>query len=141
MKRPIDRRGCGVGVGGARPRQSASARPPLLLPLTRPLPFSIPPSRPPRYLKRRATEALAALDSSSSATSSAAGASSSSSPSLLAGVGAATPEAAEAGFARAAEELRSFERQAVVYDLYTRKDLKNVLEVDAAAAAAAGGKK
>ena len=102
-----------------------------------------------RYLKRRAAEALAALESgggSSSSTGAAAapGPSSSSSlapPSLLAGVGAATPEAAGLAFARAAEELRAFERQAVVYELYARKDLKNVLEVDAdaAAAGAAGG--
>jgi hypothetical protein len=85
-----------------------------------------------RYLKRRATEALAALDGS--ATTPATPAPSSSS--LLAGVGAETPEAAAAAYSRAAEELRAFERQAIVYDLYKRKDLKNVLEVDAEAAAA-----
>lgn len=91
-----------------------------------------------RYLKRRATEALTALDSGGASSS----ASASSSPELLGGVGAASPEAAAAAFARAKEDLLAFERQAVVYGLYARKDIKNVLEVDAeaAAAAAAAGK-
>lgn len=89
--------------------------------------LSIPQTPTTRYLKRRATEALAALDGSPTTSPS----------SLLAGVGAETPEAAAAAYSRAAEELRAFERQAIVYDLYKRKDLKNVLEVDAEAAAAA----
>lgn len=105
--------------------------------LTPPDPTKKHPNHP-RYLKRRATEALAALDGSSTSTSTSAAATRN--PSLLAGVGAETPEAAAAAYSRAAEELRAFERQAVVYELYARKDLKNVLEVDAEAAAAKSNK-